>query len=420
MFTPKWKKEAKHLYKGAKKFINYKRDLLAEDRIDEIESRREDLKNAWKAGSKEETKEAGKQLQACCEQALPRYKAPDAVAENVEVLFVAIVVALGLRAYYLQPFRIPTGSMRPTLNGIIGHVESKDKWPALPIRLAQEVTHGRSYLSVVNETKGDRITKVEAKQQFHFFSRTVITFESGRTENIAGSPTAFAEAINTKAFEELAGGKMSENLNERLLQITQVRLPVGFIIAEGYTETGDLVLVDKFSYHFRAPKDGEVFVFDTREIKGIHDEAARSGTPVGSHYIKRLIATPGQKVELKGGNQRTLTFARPDGKLGVMQISEQALVYIDDEKMQAPGVLRVESNANGYGGYQSLQRLAPGRYVRLADKPSTGKSEYWAMGDNSSNSSDSRMWGTVKEFNLVGPAMIALWPFGSGHWGFID
>ena len=51
MFTPKWKKEAKHLYKGAKKFINYKRDLLAQDRIDEIESRRVDLQKALKSSN---------------------------------------------------------------------------------------------------------------------------------------------------------------------------------------------------------------------------------------------------------------------------------------------------------------------------------------------------------------------------------
>ncbi|PQJ27207.1 signal peptidase I [Rubritalea profundi] len=415
MFTPKWKKEAKHLYKGAKKFINYKRDLLVQDRIDEIESRRVDLQKACKSSNKEEASEAGKQLQACCEQALSRYKAPDAVAENVEVLFVAIVVALGLRAYYLQPFRIPTGSMRPTLNGIIGHVESKDKWPALPVRLMQEASHGRSYLSIVNDTEGDRIVSIEQKQQFHFFTRTVITFASGRSQNVSGSTTAFLEVLNKEGLQKIVGGQLSPNPAQMLQQLQPIKLPAGFVVAEGYIETGDLVLVDKFSYHFRAPDAGEVFVFDTREIKQI-----QAGENPGSHYIKRLIATPGQKIELKEGTARTLSYQKPNGQIGVMQVNDQALVYIDGEKLQAPGVLRVEAAANGYGGYQATARLAPGRYVKLADKPSTGKSEYWAQGDNSYNSSDSRMWGTVKEFNLVGPAMIALWPFGSGHWGFID
>ena len=33
MFSPRWKKEARLLYKGARKFLNYKRDLLEEDKI---------------------------------------------------------------------------------------------------------------------------------------------------------------------------------------------------------------------------------------------------------------------------------------------------------------------------------------------------------------------------------------------------
>ncbi len=41
MFTPKWKKEALHLVKGAKKFVDYKRDLLKPERVAEINSRRD-------------------------------------------------------------------------------------------------------------------------------------------------------------------------------------------------------------------------------------------------------------------------------------------------------------------------------------------------------------------------------------------
>jgi len=39
--------------------------------------------------------------------------------ENAEVALVAIALALGVRAYFLQPFKIPTHSMRPTLLGIL-------------------------------------------------------------------------------------------------------------------------------------------------------------------------------------------------------------------------------------------------------------------------------------------------------------
>ncbi|MFC5049598.1 signal peptidase I [Rubritalea spongiae] len=401
MFTPKWKKEAKHLYKGSKKFIHYKRDLLEQDRIEEIESRRADLQKAWKSGSKEEAKEAGNQLQACCEQALPRYKAPDALAENVEVLFVAIVIALGLRAYYLQPFRIPTGSMRPSLNGLIGYVEPKENWPSFPVRMLQEALYGRSYYSVTAEQDGDRIVNIKQGQWMHFFSRCYITFESGRVESVPGSESSFLESINFEKIRQDFGAPIGAEA------LPYVRFPKDYKIAEGYMNSGDLVLVDKFSYHFRAPKAGETFVFDTREIKQIRNQPG-----YGSHYIKRLIATPGDKVELIGGT--------PDIDNQNQAIHRDAILHLNGEKMKAPGVLKVESKQDGYSGYISGYRLPQGRPLLMKDKPSSGKSEYWAMGDNSPNSSDSRMWGTVKEFNLVGPAAFTLWPFGSGHWGFID
>ena len=38
--------------------------------------------------------------------------------ENVEVLLVALAVAMGIRTFFLQPFKIPTGSMQPTLYGV--------------------------------------------------------------------------------------------------------------------------------------------------------------------------------------------------------------------------------------------------------------------------------------------------------------
>jgi len=43
---------------------------------------------------------------------------------------------------------------------------------------------------------------------------------------------------------------------------------------------------------------------------------------------------------------------------------------------------------------------------------------YFAMGDNSYNSSDSRYWGPVPERNLVGRGLFVYWPF-IPHWGFI-
>ncbi|NJM38742.1 MAG: hypothetical protein HC845_13220 [Akkermansiaceae bacterium] len=98
MFTPKWKKDAKELLNGAKKFVDFKRDLLKPERLAEIESRRADLLAAIRSKDQEKVKEASKQIRAVCEKALPYEKPLGWFEENVEVMFVAIVIALGLRA----------------------------------------------------------------------------------------------------------------------------------------------------------------------------------------------------------------------------------------------------------------------------------------------------------------------------------
>jgi hypothetical protein len=118
-FTPKWKKDTDALIKGAQKFLHYKRDLLKPDRIDEIQSRISDLKAALKSSKRDRVDECSKHLRATCENALPRQAQQSWFEENVEVIFVALVVALGIRSYIIQPFRIPTNSMYPSLNGVV-------------------------------------------------------------------------------------------------------------------------------------------------------------------------------------------------------------------------------------------------------------------------------------------------------------
>jgi signal peptidase I len=426
MFAPKWKKEAKLLDKAAKKFLNYKRDLLDASQIAEIESRRDDLKTAVKADNKEQCEEASKQLQATCESSLPRYQSQGWVEENIEVFFVAIVVALGLRAYVVQPFRIPTGSMQPTLNGIIAHsVKSSDDFPSFPVKAIQWATHGRSYVDLVLDEDKELRQKnpVEEVNFLHFFTRTKINFADGTSLTFPGPKTALMNA-NGMGFGQKCGYPTNDMTPEAKakfeLQLQHLKanpttrvsydihgkrqmpylhpfLKKGTVIARGFIDSGDLILVDKMSYHFRRPNRGEVFVFDTRNIKRIHEEARASGGIAGSHYIKRLAAVPGDELEIKGFD-----------------------LYINGKRAQEPGFLKVMSEKEGYHyGYKPSERLAHGKTFKARFSKHPGMNEYIALGDNSFNSSDSRHWGTVKEYNVIGPASIALWPFASGHWGII-
>jgi signal peptidase I len=77
---------------------------------------------------------------------------------------------------------------------------------------------------------------------------------------------------------------------------------------------------------------------------------------------------------------------------------------------------RIYSKENGYSGYTYL----PGaRYlIGPDDTQKLSNDQFWAMGDNSPNSSDSRRWGAVPRENLIGTGSFVYWPFGP-RWGWI-
>ncbi|MDB4294083.1 signal peptidase I [Akkermansiaceae bacterium] len=402
MFTPRWKKEAILLYKSAKKFVHYKRDLLDPSKVDEIESRRADLKAAIKSKDLDAVKEASKQVNKVCEKSLSHYRPPNALAENLEVFWVAIVVALGVRAYFVQPFRIPTGSMQPSLNGIIAESKAGEPdWdtPWFGGQVIDFVLKGKTYSNKIAE-KDLRITKIEDKS-FFLFSRTRVTFDDGSHVTI-GCPKNEAMGIKTieNAFNLNSSGYPSSLKGG-------VHFKKGEPIFKGSLTSGDLVLVDKFSYHFRQPKRGESFVFTTQGINTNADKNFLSSQQNGTHYIKRLVAVPGDTI----------------------QVDEPNLV-INGALAKEETIKRVASGKDGYTGYRFTprgQRHNSPFYnskgsATLKDEEVENRNyrEFYAFGDNSPNSLDSRYWGSVKQYNLVGPALFSLWPFTSGHWGFIE
>lgn len=406
MFTPAWKKNAKILVKGATKFVHYKRDLLTAERVAEIESRRKDLVEAIRLKDRAKVDEASKQLRATCEHSLPREKPQGWFEENVEVMFVAIVIALGLRAYYLQPFRIPTGSMQPTLNGIVGTSLEKEKWPSFPQRLMESVLRGRSYVKVVNDR--DRRVKIGTMQTsdgiqvggdvrdyqwMHFFSRSqLFSLDSKPLRLPAPATQAYEIGLEDAYREALQNGGI---------------LKKGQVLMEGFVDSGDLVLVDKISYHFRKPERGEVFVFDTLGIKGIQEHSGPQGG--GSHYIKRLVGMPGDELSIRTPD--LLVNGKVANEPGIRRVAEGLPPFED----QHEGYVLAQPSSE-----HKRYLVEQDDVLRLrGERARPGMREYAAMGDNTGNSLDSRYWGTVKEYNLVGPALFSLWPITTGHWGFI-
>lgn len=396
MFSPQWKKDALHLVKGAKKFVDYKRDLLRPERIAEINSRRDDLLAAIKSKDLGKVTEASKQIRVVCENSLPNERPLGWLEENVEVMFVAIVIALGLRAYYLQPFRIPTGSMQPTLNGIIGTAKPESEWPSFPKRMLEKAMRGRTYVREVVD-QDLHVIDLKDTQFMHFFSRSELKSSEGTTIRL---PAPSNPLLDLGLRDALGYAREHGGL-----------IPKGTVLCEGYIDSGDLVLVDKFSYHFRRPKRGEVFVFDTIDIKGIQMRSKEAG----SHYIKRLVGVPGDKLSVLSPN--LLVNGKIAQEPGIQRVIQGKGPYSINPHGYGYALPEGQLLPNGQGMPQYITK--PGDVLPLTAEARPGMREYAAFGDNTGNSQDSRYWGTVKEFNLVGPALFSLWPFTTGHWGFI-
>lgn len=124
---------------------------------------------------------------------------------------------------------------------------------------------------------------------------------------------------------------------------------------------GDQLLVDKLSYRFQDPKRFDIIVFPYQYEENVY-------------YIKRIIGLPGETVQVKDG-----------------------YVYINGEKL--------ESDIYGKEVMQS---------AGIAAEPITlGDDEYFVLGDNRNNSSDSRdpSVGILKRKDLLGRAWVRIYPF---------
>src|SRR3977135_848139 len=118
-FTPRHIKEGRHYRHALKRLIHYKSDILPEKELAVLQDLLARLKVALKSGKQDQIYAIRDEIEGAVGRIAPPPK--DAGwRENVEGFMVAIVIAAGVRAYFLQPFKIPTGSMQPTLYGIVG------------------------------------------------------------------------------------------------------------------------------------------------------------------------------------------------------------------------------------------------------------------------------------------------------------
>ena len=123
---------------------------------------------------------------------------------------------------------------------------------------------------------------------------------------------------------------------------------------------GEYLIVDQLSFRFRGPERGEVIILRYPNNHKVF-------------YIKRVVGLPGETVILSDGKVRVRRGDGPEETLGEQYLSSSIVT-------------------------------APNSVVTLKDR------QYFVLGDNRTNSSDSRVWGVLDDEFVVGRALLRLWP----------
>jgi signal peptidase I len=152
------------------------------------------------------------------------------------------------------------------------------------------------------------------------------------------------------------------------------RIPSGSM--ENTLAIGDRVFVNRFIYHFRSVHRGDIVVF--RE--------PGNGPEAGTVLIKRVIGLPGDIITLRGGS-----------------------VYIDGRRLTEPYVRR-QQNPDGTQGPEPTDPFADGMPWALTGPYKVPSGDYFMMGDNRTDSGDSRQFGPVPHGNIIGQAFLIYWP----------
>ena len=312
--------------------------------------------------------------------------------EYLEILIVALGVAFGIRAIFLQPFKIPTGSMQPTLYGIHFVADDHVKMPSIPGKVIRWFHSSKRY---VDQTVQESGFVLGYKQVSHvpFFPKTA--FFIGNHEYILPGKPVDAAKCNPKLKEFY-----------KFLKYYNISRPISFskgeVLAKGYLVSGDHVFVNRTALNFEEPKRGDITVFMTDGIVYDGKELRKDGR----YFIKRLVGLPGDTLKINDKNQ-----------LMVKKPGESTFRLVADDG--DPAFRRINSGKGGYSGHIADMKSKDQHYLLPGTSYTVPENHYFMLGDNSPHSLDSRFWGPVPRENLIGRAALVWWP-ASRRWGLTD
>ena len=181
-FLPRWRRSGNELAAQLSHTLHHFKPEIPSERYRAMRGDIRRLRRALLLWRREEVQRLTAELQ---EEYLkdPLSYSPGWV-ESIESIVVVLVVLLGLRAYYIQPFRIPTNSMWPSLNGIVVH--AVDEIPSFPRRVWDKITLGSSYVDVKADRE-KRLVRWRDERYALLFTRTILEFDDGSQVELPAS-----------------------------------------------------------------------------------------------------------------------------------------------------------------------------------------------------------------------------------------
>ena len=420
-------REAMTVHKHYRRLLAAQIDLLPPQASAPVQAKLDELRAAIDEGHTGRINIKADELQVTSEKWLKPY--PNAAwRENVEVLLVALAVAMGIRTFFLQPFKIPTGSMQPTLFGVT----------SVPDFVVVLQTQGLG---------GDRAAVQNAYEQQMQLEKAIVVptglervkqwFEGVSYVHVVAQNDGVVKKIGPLTKALIFNIQQSFWIGNTNDDSTDVKYTMWFPPDYGESDlatrgglfpgryyhkgedvvkfasrAGDHLFVDRVTYNFRKPERGEIAVFET---KGINNPRMAQD----QFYIKRLVALPGDHVQI--GNDRHL---RINGERLDASTPHFENVYGFNPD-QPPRESEYSGHVNGavatkYSLYPNLAPNFPDEETiytnQLFDVTNyvTGEGvpvdSYMVMGDNTCNSFDSRAWGPFPARNVIGKSFFVYWP----------
>ncbi len=387
------------------KLVQHQRDLLSPEALRALQKSMDGLRALFATGDKAALQAGMEALEKTANEHLKSYLFPS-TRENIEVLLVAIAVAMAIRTFFLQPFKIPTGSMQPTLWGITSNPDYSNPdnirlenrtWDDLrpkpdfevpgPLRRFTDYwIKGVSYDQVVARTDG-ALRTVEERPAYllPLLTGNFIKLDFVATRQrfwIGDDPEPYTIWFPPDNLLRRAGLLTPSGPNPKVFK-------KGEDIIKMRSVSGDHLFVDRLSYNFRRPERGEIVVFETRHVK-------HWAVPVDQFYIKRLVGLSDEALSINtnrhlvvNGKELTANTPRFENLYGY-------------NPTPVP---------NHYYGHVPSEIFAGG-VTNVVPHDC-----YMVMGDNTLNSLDSRYWGAFPREDVIGKAWFVYWPIDSGSGG---